>query len=77
QRIGFSWWDRDHPGSASYVELELVELDARRARIEITERFIGAASASASSAARRAVGMRWEAKLLLLSLLAMPALAKA
>lgn len=77
RRVGFTWWDREDPGSMSYVELALVELDSGRARIDITERFIGSATASASPSSRRSKGLRWEAKLLLLCLLAAPALAKA
>lgn len=83
ERVGFSWWDRDDPDSASYVELDLVRLDSHRARIDISERFTGTVSMSSvmtsamSSAARRAGGLRWEAKLLLLCLMAMPVRAKA
>ena len=40
--IGFSWWDRDDPATASYVQLEIVELPNGRSQLNITERFVGA-----------------------------------
>ena len=75
QRVGFTWWDGDERQS-SHVELELIELDSHRSRIQISERFIGTSPVAAASTTRVA-GMRWETKLLLLCLLAMPALATA
>jgi uncharacterized protein YndB with AHSA1/START domain len=75
-RVAFTWWDGDEPGSASHVQLEVVQVDTQRSRIEITERFVGTARAAAAPTARVA-GRRWETKLLMLCLLAMPALTRA
>jgi uncharacterized protein YndB with AHSA1/START domain len=65
--VGFSWWDRDDPSSASYVQLDVVELPGGRSQLRITERFVGAtASATMSSTA----GVSWEVRIISLWLMA-------
>ena len=65
--VGFSWWDRDDPSSASYVQLEVVTLPEGRSQLHITERFLGAtASATMSSTA----GVSWEVRIISLWLMA-------
>jgi len=77
--VRFSWWDRDDPSSASYVELEVIELPGNRARLDITERFGSTTSVSAptGSVSTARAGTRWEVRLLMLCVLALPALVKA
>jgi uncharacterized protein YndB with AHSA1/START domain len=66
--VDFAWWDRDDPSSASYVRLDIVELPNGRARLHVTERFIGATgSASLSSS----VETMWEVRFVSLWLLAL------
>jgi uncharacterized protein YndB with AHSA1/START domain len=66
--VGFSWWDRDDPSSASYVQLDVVELPGGGAQLHITERFVGAtASATMSCMA----GVSWEVRIISLWLMAM------
>ena len=65
--VGFSWWDRDDPSSASYVQLDVVELPGGGAQLHISERFVGAtASATMSSRA----GVSWEVRIISLWLMA-------
>ena len=65
--VGFSWWDRDDPSSASYVQLDVVELPGGRSQLHITERFLGAtASATPSCTA----GVSWEVRIISLWLMA-------
>ena len=65
--VGFSWWDRDDPSSASYVQLDVVELPGGRSQLHITERFVGAiASATMSCTA----GVSWEVRIISLWLMA-------
>ena len=65
--VGFSWWDRDDPSSASYVQLDVVELPGGGAQLHITERFVGAA-ASATMSSR--AGVSWEVRIISLWLMA-------
>ena len=72
--IGFSWWDRDDPASASYVQLEVVELPDDRSQLHITERFLGAAPTAATAVS---CAISWDVKLVSLWLLALPFLVTA
>jgi uncharacterized protein YndB with AHSA1/START domain len=65
--VGFSWWDREDPSSASHVQLKVVELPGGRSRLHITERFVGAtASATMSTTA----GVSWGVRIISLWLMA-------
>ncbi|HSB87457.1 MAG TPA: SRPBCC family protein [Ilumatobacteraceae bacterium] len=82
RQVSFSWWDRDDPGSASRVQLEIVGLPSGGSRLEITERFVGAATGVQATTAETAIrtcsiGARWEVKLLLLCVMALPSLVNA
>ena len=70
--IGFSWWDRDDPSTASYVQLDIVELPHGRSHLDITERLVGATAATSCS-----VASKWDAALVSLWLLALPLLVMA
>ncbi len=70
--IGFSWWDRDDPSTASYVQLEIVELPHGRSHLDITERFVGATTATSCS-----VASKWDVALVSLWMLALPLLVMA
>lgn len=63
--VGFSWWDRDDPSSASYVHLAVVALPEGRSQLHVTERF-GAATAATASAA----GVSWGVRIISLWLMA-------
>lgn len=84
RQVTFSWWDRDDPASASQVHLQLVELPSRGSRLDVTERFVGRAmhaavqaDANFSGSMSSSMARRWEVKLLLLAMLALPALVTA
>ena len=66
--VGFSWWDRDDPSSASYVQLDIVELPDGRSQLHITERFVGADSRRATMSCT--AGVSWEVRIVSLWLLA-------
>ena len=69
--VGFSWWDRDDPSSASYVQLDIVALPEGRSQLHIRERFVGAiGGASVSATASRAAGVSWEVRIISLWLMA-------
>ncbi len=65
--ITFSWWDRDDPSSASYVQLEIVELPDGRSQLHVAERFIGASTATMSAEA----ALSWDVRMVSLWLLAL------
>jgi len=65
--VGFSWWDRDDPSSASYVQLDVVELPGGRAQLHITERFVGATASATTSCT---AGVSWEVRIISLWLMA-------
>ena len=75
QGIGFAWWDRDDPSSASYVQLDIVELPDGRSHLDITERFVG--GATATTARMCSVASRWDVALVSLWMLALPLLVTA
>jgi uncharacterized protein YndB with AHSA1/START domain len=69
--VGFSWWDRADPSSASYVQLDVVALPGGRSQLHITERFLGGtASATANAAMSRTAGVSWEVRIISLWLMA-------
>ena len=69
--VGFSWWDRDDPSSASYVQLDIVALPEGRSQLHIRERCVGAAGgAMVSTTASRAAGVSWEVRIISLWLMA-------
>jgi uncharacterized protein YndB with AHSA1/START domain len=70
--IGFTWWDRRDPSTASYVQLDIVELPHGRSHLDITERFVGATPATASS-----MVTSWDVALISLWVLALPLLVMA
>jgi hypothetical protein len=66
--VSFSWWDKDDPSTASFVQLGIVELPGGRSQLRVTERYLGAtASASISCSA----GIAWEVRFASLWLLAL------
>ena len=65
--VGFSWWTRDDPSSASYVQLDIVELPGGRAQLHITERFVGATASATTSCT---AGVSWEVRIISLWLMA-------
>jgi hypothetical protein len=72
--ITFSWWDHDDPSTASYVQLDIVELPGRTSHLHIAERLIGATPAMSMSCS---ITLRWEVALVSLWLLALPSLVTA
>lgn len=69
--VGFSWWDRDDPSSASYVRLDVIALPKGRSQLHITERFVGATGTTTASATMsRAAGVSWEVRIISLWLMA-------
>ena len=72
--VAFSWWDRDDPSTASFVQLDIVELPSGGSQLHISERFLGV-SAGAMSAAHAdleiAVHMAWRVRFVSLWLLAL------
>jgi uncharacterized protein YndB with AHSA1/START domain len=73
--ITFSWWDRDDPSSASFVQLDIVELPSGRSRLHISERFLGVSAGAAMSAAHADleidVDMAWQVRFVSLWMLAL------
>ncbi len=70
QAINFSWWDRDDPSSASYVQLQIVELPDGRSRLHVAEQFVGASTAATMSMS--ALGtLSWDVRMVSLWLLAL------
>ena len=65
--ITFSWWDRDDPSSASYVQMQIVELPDGRSQLHIAEQFIGASTATMTAEA----ALSWDVRMLSLWLLAL------
>ena len=69
--VGFSWWDRDDPSSASCVQLDVVALPEGRSQLHITERFLGATgSTTAGTTMSRTAGVSWEVRIISLWLMA-------
>jgi uncharacterized protein YndB with AHSA1/START domain len=68
QAINFSWWDQGAPSTASYVQLQIVELPDGRSQLHIAEQLIGA-SATATMSAEATVS--WEIRMVSLWLLAL------
>ncbi|MEP7204471.1 MAG: hypothetical protein ABI894_17795 [Ilumatobacteraceae bacterium] len=66
--VAFSWWDRDDPSTASYVQIGVVELPDGRSQLRVTERFLGATS-NATTASSQAIA--WEVRFASLWLLAL------
>ena len=69
--ISFSWWDRDDPSSASYVQLQVVELPDGRSQLHITERFVGAIDGHDDVDARTGHAVSWDVRMVSLWLLAL------
>lgn len=70
--INFSWWDRADPSTASYVQLDVVELPDGRSQLHVTERFLGATTnATMSCSQGTASGVSWEVRFASLWLLAL------
>ena len=72
--IGLVWWDRDDPSTASYVQLEIVELPGGRSHLDITERLLGTTPMASKSCS---LASRWDVALISLWLLALPSLVMA
>ena len=70
--IGFTWWDRRDPSTASYVQLDIVELPRGRSHLDITERLVGATTATSCS-----VASKWDVALVSLWMLTLPFLVMA
>jgi hypothetical protein len=69
--VGFSWWNRDDPSSASYVQLEVVALPEGRSQLHITERFLGATdNTTAGATMSSTAGVSWEVRIISLWLMA-------
>ena len=68
--VGFSWWDRDDPSSASFVQLDVVALPEGRSQLHITERFVGATGTTASATMSSTAGVSWEVRIISLWLMA-------
>jgi uncharacterized protein YndB with AHSA1/START domain len=64
--IAFSWWNLDDPSSASYVQLDIVELPDGHSQLHISEQFRGS-SATARMSSGAAVS--WDVRLVTLWLL--------
>jgi uncharacterized protein YndB with AHSA1/START domain len=75
QGIGFTWWDRRDPSTASYVQLDIVELPHGRSHIDITERFVGTAASTTTTT--RSMSSMWDVALVSLWMLALPLLVMA
>ena len=58
--VGFSWWDRDDPSSASYVQLDIVELPGGGSQLHITERFVVRARRASSTVG--STGVSWQVR---------------
>lgn len=70
--VTFSWWDRDDPSNASFVQLGIVELPDGRSQLRVTERYLGAtASATMSCSVGITAGVAWEVRFASLWLLAL------
>jgi uncharacterized protein YndB with AHSA1/START domain len=68
--VGFSWWDRDDPSSASYVRLDVVALPQGRSQLHITEQFVGATGATTNATMSAMAGVSWEVRIISLWLMA-------
>jgi uncharacterized protein YndB with AHSA1/START domain len=68
--VGFSWWDRDDPSSASFVQLDVVALPDGRSQLHLTERFVGATGTTASATMSSTAGVSWEVRIISLWLMA-------
>ena len=69
--VEFSWWRREDPSSASYVQLDLVALPEGRSQLRITERFLGATTTATAGATKsHTAGVSWEVRILSLWLMA-------
>jgi uncharacterized protein YndB with AHSA1/START domain len=66
--IAFSWWNLDDPSSASYVQLDIVELPDGHSRLHISEQFTGATSTTAMSCS---TSLSWDVRMVSLWLLAL------
>ena len=66
RRIAFSWWNRDDPSSASYVQLDIVELPDDHSQLHISEQFRGS---SATSCMSSGTAVSWDVRLVSLWLL--------
>jgi uncharacterized protein YndB with AHSA1/START domain len=75
--IGFTWWDRRDPSTASYVQLDLVELPHGRSHLDITERFIGTSASTVASTMSATMSAKWDVALVSLWVLALPLLVMA
>jgi hypothetical protein len=70
--ISFSWWDRDDPSSASYVQLQIVELPDGRSQLHIAEQFVGASTNGTATATLSAeAALSWDVRMVSLWLLAL------
>jgi uncharacterized protein YndB with AHSA1/START domain len=80
RQVTFSWWDRDDPASASRVQLAIVELPNGGSRLDVSERFVGRAmhaTRAMDTSFSSSMAKRWEVKLVLLCVLALPSLVTA
>jgi hypothetical protein len=79
--IAFSWWDRGDRSSASYVQLDVVELPEGRSQLHVAERLLDAPSASMRSSMQSStscsMAVRWDIAVMALWLLTVPSLVMA
>ena len=66
--INFTWWDRDDPSAASFVQLRIVELPGGRSQLHIAEQFVGVPTTATMSAEAR---LSWDVRMVSLWLLAL------
>ncbi|MGZ4771274.1 MAG: hypothetical protein ACXV3B_01205 [Ilumatobacteraceae bacterium] len=81
--VGLVWWQRDDPSTASYVQLDIVELPGGRSHLDITERFLGGTTMTSTmmsmtnASVTSSVATRWDIALMSLWLLVLPSLVMA
>ncbi|MGZ4771022.1 MAG: hypothetical protein ACXVLX_20630 [Ilumatobacteraceae bacterium] len=82
--VGLMWWHRDDPSTASYVQLDIVELPCGRSHLDITERFLGGTTMTSTmmmsmtnASVTSSVATRWDIALMSLWLLVLPSLVMA
>ncbi len=69
--VTFSWCDGDDPSSASFVQLDIVELPSGGSQLHISERLLGATAGVAMSSVRTDVDVAWHVRFVSLWLLAL------
>ncbi len=79
--IGFSWWDRGDRSSASYVQLDIVELPEGRSQLHVAERIVVPPAATVQLSIRSSmscsVAARWDVAMMALWLMTVQSLVMA